>query len=99
MSSWRWPALLCLLPACSSWMEGQPHPDAETPTPSVLPYAAADCSNGRKVHVFDAVDGDTVSLTVWHEETDEYESVRLVGVDTPESWPKEDPECYGLESA
>lgn len=64
--------------------------------PAVSSVADAACSNGRLLQVYQAVDGDTLSLTN-RLPSGRFEHVRLVGVDTPESIFQV--ECYGPEAA
>lgn len=74
-------------------------PDATSPTPTPSPTPEGDgspvatrsCANGRVLHVGYVVDGDTV-------EVEQEERIRLVGINTPESYPEDDPDCYGPEA-
>ncbi len=80
---------------------------SETPTPIEdvpptpppwAPLADSTCSDGRKVHVAYAVDGDTLALTNANA-NGEQERVRLIGIDTPEVYPEDEVECYGPEAS
>lgn len=65
--------------------------------PGTVARAKADCSNGRFVRLRRAVDGDTVELTVTVNGRNEH--VRLIGVNTPESVPPENTQCFGPEAS
>ncbi|MFM7201217.1 MAG: thermonuclease family protein [Myxococcota bacterium] len=90
---------LGLLLACGPMTEDEdlsptptPEPTAEPETPTVEPLSPAarqDCSNGRRLTVGYVVDGDTL-------EVEQGERIRLVGVDTPETWGEV--ECFGPEA-
>lgn len=113
--SYRLLALILLLPvlACEGPSSSEPtetppvidespeptQPVEPVPTPPVWgPLADATCSNGRAVHVSYAIDGDTVALSNLNDEG-EKEHVRLVGIDTPETYPEDEVECYGPEAS
>jgi endonuclease YncB( thermonuclease family) len=70
-------------------------PDVPAP-PQNAAVAAADCSNGRRVQVRRVVDGDTLEL--FQQTGEQYERVRLIGIDTPETFPSESVQCFGLEA-
>lgn len=65
--------------------------------PALAAVADATCSNGRLLKVYEASDGDTLKLTSRGADG-LYERIRLVGVDTPESYPVSAAECYGPEA-
>lgn len=80
------------LVGCDLTVEGPPE-DTPTQTPeqhSSGSTADATCSNGRILDVAYTVDGDTLDLGG--------ERVRLIGIDTPETYPSDEVECYGLEA-
>lgn len=69
-------------------------PPVGMPTPPhTVARPDATCSNGRRVIVKRAVDGDTVDLTITTNGRNE--RVRLIDVNTPESFPVEEKECFG----
>lgn len=92
-------SFLGLLLACQPMMDDEtasptppPTPTAEPATPTLEPLSPAarqDCSNGRRLTVGYVVDGDTVEVELG-------ERIRLVGVDTPETWGEV--ECFGPEA-
>lgn len=75
---------------------GTTTPGAMPPVPATVARANATCSNGQLRIVDRAVDGDTVELTITRNGS--RVRVRLVGVNTPETYPSDAVQCYGPES-
>lgn len=65
--------------------------------PNTVSKADATCSNGRRLFVHTAVDGDTLQLSNYV--NGQRERVRMVGINTPESVSSGPIECYGPESS
>lgn len=78
-------------PACTPASETETPIPSPTPEGDGSPTATRSCVNGRVLHVSYVVDGDTL-------EVEQGERIRLVGINTPESYPEDDPECYGPEA-
>lgn len=62
--------------------------------PATLPAGPNPCREPQLARVVEAVDGDTVHITRIGDSG--WESVRIIGVDTPETWGTT--ECYGQEA-
>ena len=63
--------------------------------PDTLPQGTSPCRAPELVYVHTAIDGDTVHVDTTQGE----ESIRLIGVDTPEvGWGGDPSDCYGLEA-
>ena len=69
--------------------------------PTTVSKADATCSNGRRVRVSAAVDGDTLQLSNYVTRNGETarERVRMIGMNTPESVASGPIQCYGPESS
>ena len=78
--------------------EGTATPSTVPTPPPWGPLADSACSEGRKVHVVYAVDGDTLALSNANANGDQ-ERVRLIGIDTPEVYPDDEVECFGPEAS
>ena len=78
-----------------------PTPTAEAPSatdiPAVLPVATALPADGKiPAHISSVVDGDTVKLDF----EGKVQSIRMIGVDTPEvKDPRKPVQCYGAEAS
>ncbi len=79
-------------------LETSPTPVPMPTPPAWGPLADSTCSEGRKVHVVYAVDGDTLALSNTNSSGNQ-ERVRLIGIDTPEVYPEDEVECYGPEAS
>jgi micrococcal nuclease len=98
-------SLLSLLSACDSHAgsdSGAPSTDTDTDTvdlstidPDSLPQGSSPCRQPELVFVYAAIDGDTIHVDSSRGE----ESIRMIGLDTPEvGWNGDSSECYGLEA-
>jgi len=69
--------------------------ELSTIDPDTLPQGDNPCRPPELVFVYDAIDGDTIHVS----SSKGTESIRLIGVDTPEvGWNGEPSDCYGQEA-
>lgn len=73
-----------------------PAPEDMPRPPNNVARADASCANGRLVMVERIIDGDTLELGDMV--GGQFERVRLIGVNTPETYPEDAVECFGEEA-
>lgn len=92
--------LTLLLLACTAGTDsGTPEADTKSELfnidPDTLPQGESPCREPELVFVYDVIDGDTIHVS----SSQGTESIRMIGVDTPEiGWNGDPSDCYAQEA-